>query len=181
MLLRELAGEVVDAVGVDELHRPRQAAVEEPALRRAHGGVGGAAEKVVGEVVASPLAAEDPPPPELVHRSHETVDVEVARLAQEVEGEVAPHGRGEPRHIAGRRRDLLEPAPQHGTQVVDAEALGEVRVVLHDVGGLDDEQRVPARRRLQERLVRGRERPAEQGGGELARALAVERRQRDPL
>ena len=75
------------------------------------------AEQVVGEVVAVAELVHDPAPPQLVDRPYHGVGVEVARLSEQVEGEVRPHRRRQAGHLPGGRGRLLQTVAQHRGEI----------------------------------------------------------------
>ena len=108
--------------------------------------VGGVAQQVVGEVVAVADLAQDPAAPQLVDRADHGVGVEVGGLGEQVEGEVAADRGGEPGDVAGLRGS---PA-RAGWRSTDASwplARCDARA---GAPGLDDVEREPAGRRVQQ-------------------------------
>ena len=63
VLLSELGGHTVRVLGVEQFQALGDAAVQQPAFRRADARVGGLAQQVMGEVVAIPEDPHDPAPP----------------------------------------------------------------------------------------------------------------------
>ena len=118
VLLGELRRHGVGVVGVQQLQALRDAPVQQPAPGRAHVRVGGVAEQVVGEVVAATDLAQDAAAPQLVDRADHGVGGEVGGLGEQVEGDVATDGGGEPGDLAGLLAHLRQPGAQHRRQLV---------------------------------------------------------------
>ncbi len=102
ILLRQLGCDGVDVPGVQQLEDLGDPPVQQPASRRADRRVRRFAQQVVGEVVAVAELPHDPAPPELVHCLHDGISVKVARLGEQVEGEVRADRSRQARHLPGR-------------------------------------------------------------------------------
>jgi len=95
--------------GVDQLESLGHPAVQQRTARRADLAVRGGAKQVVDEVVAGRRpGADDPPPPQLVHRADQRVAVEVAGRGEEVKGEVAADHRRQLGDLACGRPGLCD-------------------------------------------------------------------------
>ena len=91
--------------------------MQEPPCRRRQLLVRRLAQQVVGEVVALVVHGEDAQAPQLVDGSDHRLGGQVARGAQQLEREVAAHGRGELDDGSAVGRQVVEAAPQQRGQV----------------------------------------------------------------
>ncbi len=169
----ELRRDGIGVVGVQEFEALGDPPVQQPPSRRADLCVCRFAQQVVGEVVAVMELVHDPAAPQLVDCPHHDVGLKIARLGQQVEGEVRAHRRGEARHLPGRRGRLLETVAQHGRKITDRE--GSAAGIDAAAHGLDDVQRKPPRRRLEQLGVGLTERPPGDSLGQTCRIGGIER------
>ena len=176
VLLRQLSGDRADVLRLEQLERLRDPPVQQPPFRRADLGISRFPEQVVGEVVAVPELVHDPAAPQLIYRFNDHVSIQVARLGEQVEGEVRADRRREAGHLPGRHGGVLETVVQDRGEITGGQR-GSVPVD-QAAYGLDDVQREPARRRLKQvRVVRG-QRPPGNRLRQACRASGIERAER---
>jgi hypothetical protein len=107
VLFGQLSGDIILALALENLETLRDPTVQQPSLRWRYQCVRRITYQVVGEVVAGGLFSEDAVPPQFVDRADHDVDVEIAGLGKQIEGEIPADSRSQPGDFACLRRCCL--------------------------------------------------------------------------
>src|SRR5258708_25787459 len=104
-----------------------------------------------GEVVPVTKPVHDPAPPQLVDCLYDNIGVEVARLSEQIEGEIRPYRSRQTGHVPGGRGRLFETFAQDSPYVTGwQEGAAEIDGAAHC---LNDIQREASRCRGQQPRV----------------------------